>query len=116
MPTTIWPLKKYQLQTAGTGRCITVLFMNELKNLTNVVLGKLGKLVNKQNCYHDLFFIINYNSIIVQVRCITIETKEVARIGYNGFLLPHSYLGEGHGATQKKKAVKSNTDRLLVLQ
>jgi hypothetical protein len=90
--------------------------MNELKNLTNVVLGKLGKLVNKQNCYHDLFFIINYNIIIVQVRCITIETKEVARIGYNGFLLPHSYLGEGHGATQKKKAVKSNTDRLLVFQ
>ena len=25
------------------------LFMNEVKNLTNVVIGKLGKLVHKQN-------------------------------------------------------------------
>jgi hypothetical protein len=25
----------------------------------------------------------------------TIETKEVARIGYNGFLFPHEYSGEG---------------------
>jgi len=30
-----------------------VLFMNELKNLTNVVIGKLGKLVHKQTCSHD---------------------------------------------------------------
>ena len=29
--------------------------MNELKNLTNVVIGKLGKLVHEQNCSHDLF-------------------------------------------------------------
>jgi hypothetical protein len=28
--------------------------MNELKNLTKVVIGKLGKLVHKQNCSHDL--------------------------------------------------------------
>jgi hypothetical protein len=27
----------------------------------------------------------------------TIETKEVARIGYNGFLFPHEYSGEGRG-------------------
>ena len=27
-----------------------------------------------------------------------IETKEVARIGYNGFLFPHEYSGEGRGA------------------
>jgi hypothetical protein len=33
------------------------------------------------------------NTIIVQVRYIIIETKEVARIGYNGFLFPHSYSG-----------------------
>jgi hypothetical protein len=26
-----------------TGRCIAVLFMNDLKNLTNGVIGKLGK-------------------------------------------------------------------------
>ena len=25
----------------------------------------------------------------------TIETKEAARIGYNGFLFPHEYSGEG---------------------
>ena len=55
-----------------------VLFMNELKNLTNVVIGKLGKLVHKQTCSHDFFFyFINYKIIIVQVRCITSETKEV---------------------------------------
>jgi hypothetical protein len=27
----------------------------------------------------------------------TIETKEAARIGYNGFLFPHEYSGEGRG-------------------
>jgi hypothetical protein len=31
------------------------------------------------------------NTIIVQVRYIIIEAKEFARIGYNGFLFPHSY-------------------------
>jgi hypothetical protein len=45
--------------------------------------------------YH-LFF---KNTIIVQVRYIIIETKEVVRIGYNGFLFPHSYSGDGFGAT-----------------
>jgi hypothetical protein len=29
---------------------------------------------------------------------IIIETKEFARIGYNGFLFPHEYSGEGRGA------------------
>ena len=35
-----------------------VLFMNEFKNLTNVVIEKLSTLVDKQNCFHDfvLFF------------------------------------------------------------
>ena len=59
--------------------------MNEVKNLTNVI-RKLGKLVHKQNCSHDFFFFfffINYNIIIVQVRYINIETKEVVRIKYN---------------------------------
>jgi hypothetical protein len=28
----------------------------------------------------------------------TIETKEAARTGYNGFLFPHEYSGEGRGA------------------
>ena len=38
--------------------------------------------------YHLGFF---NNTIIIQDRYIIIETKEVARIGYNGFLFPHSY-------------------------
>ena len=67
--------------------------MNELKNLTNVVIEKLDKLVQKQSCSHDFFYLINYNIIIVQVRYITIEIKEVSRIGYNGFLFPHDYSG-----------------------
>ena len=32
------------------------------------------------------------------IRYSTIETKETARIGYNGFLFPHEYSGEGRGA------------------
>jgi len=46
--------------------------------------GKLGKLVHKQKFFH----FINYNIItgIVQLRYISIETKEVTRIGYNGLL------------------------------
>ena len=36
-----------------------VFLMNELKNLPNVVIGKLGKLVHEQNCSHDFFSILN---------------------------------------------------------
>ena len=35
-----------------------VLFMNELKILTNIVIGKLGKLVHKQTCSHDFKFFL----------------------------------------------------------
>ena len=38
------------------------------------------------------------NTLIVQVRYITIETKEVTRIGHNGFPFPHEYSDEGRGA------------------
>ena len=41
---------------------------------------------------HTIYFF--NNTIIVQVRYIIIETKEFARIGYNGFLFPHEYSGE----------------------
>jgi len=34
---------------------------------------------------------MNYSIIIVQVRHIIIETKEVPFIGYYGFLFPHSF-------------------------
>ena len=37
----------------------TVFLMNELKNLPNVVIGKLCKLVQEQNCSHDFFSILN---------------------------------------------------------
>jgi len=73
-----------------------VLLMNELKNLTNVVIAKLCKLVHKQNCFHDFFLdFMNYDIIIVQVRYITIETTKVACIGYNRFLFPYLYTGQG---------------------
>jgi len=36
-----------------------VLFTNELKNLTNVVIRKLSTIVDKQNCFHDFFYFIN---------------------------------------------------------
>ena len=64
-----------------------VVSMNELKNLTNVVIGKLGQLVHKQN---SRLFFMNYNIIIEQVIYITIDTKEAAPIGENGLLFPHS--------------------------
>ena len=34
----------------------------------------------------------------VCIRYSIIETKEAARIGYNRFLFPHEYSGEGRGA------------------
>ena len=51
---------------------------------------KLGKLVNKQNCY--LNFI--YNIIIVQVKYITILTNILDIHILTGFFPPHSCLGE----------------------
>ena len=45
------------------------------------------------------FFLINYNIISIHIRYIHIEVKEVVCIGYNGFLIPHSYLGGGLDAT-----------------
>ena len=66
---------------------LAVLTMNAIKNLTNVVIGKLGKLVHKHNSSHNFYLYINHNIIIVQVRYITIERKQIAHIGYNGFLL-----------------------------
>ena len=56
-----------------------VLFMNE--NLTNVVIGKLGQLIHKQNCK----FFIDYTIIIVQVRHTTIETKDLLVLDLTGF-------------------------------
>jgi hypothetical protein len=80
-----------------------VLFKNELKNLTNVVIG---------NCSHDCFlYFINYNIIIVQVRYITIETKEIAHIEYYGFPFPHysNSLDEGIGARHLSSHAEKET-------
>ena len=57
----------------------------------------------------------------VCIRYSTIETKEAAHIGYNGFLFPHEYSGEGRGGTsaitrvrmRKKKPVISNTGKFF---
>ena len=48
----------------------------------------------------------------------TIETKEADRIGYNGFLFPHEYSGEGRDTSPeyecaKKKPVISNTSKFF---
>ena len=52
-----------------------VLFMNELKNLTNVVNTFTNKTV-----LTTFFYSINFKIIIVQVIYITIETKDVLDI------------------------------------
>lgn len=79
-----------------------------LKNLTNVVIEKLGKLV------HTTFFggyFINYKIIIVQVRYITIETKEATRIEYNRLLFPHQYYGEGLGVKHQGLHLSINAEK-----
>ena len=35
--------------------------------------------------------VFNFIHAPLSIRYITIETKEAARIGYNGFLFPHSF-------------------------
>ena len=50
-----YPLKRPLIQPG----VFAVLFMNELNNLKKkVVIGKLDKLVHKQNCSHDFLFIL----------------------------------------------------------
>ena len=95
-----------------------------------VVLFGFKNIKSVKNICHTIYFF--NNTIIVQVRYIIIETKEFARIGYNGFLFPHEYSFEGrlglhlsthaeklglHLSTQvlmrKKKPVISNTGHLF---
>jgi hypothetical protein len=61
-----------------------VLFMNELKNSTNVVIGKLGKLVQKQNCSHDFFYFINHVIVIVQ-DTLLLKQKKLPVLDITGF-------------------------------
>jgi len=80
--------------------------MNELKNLTNVVLEKLGKLVHKKKLYSRLFFyLINHNIIIVQVRYITIETKRSYPYWIQWFF-PHAYHQGLHRSIHAEKETR----------
>lgn len=65
---------------------LAVLFMYGLRNITNAVIGKSGIHSQTKLFSRLIFFWINYNTIIVQVRYINIEPKEVARIVHSGFL------------------------------
>ena len=56
---------------------------------------------------YDLGFI--NNTIIVQVRYSTIETKEATRIGYNGFFTP------SHMSNQVKAEVRSMHTHTIVI-
>ena len=94
----------------------------KLSLLIVVLFGFLNiKSVNKIYAIPYLFF---NSTIIVQVRYIIIETKEFARIRYNGLLFPYSYSGDGLDATHlglnlimsthaDKKPVISNTCRFF---
>ena len=54
----------------------TVLIMNEHKNLTNVVIGKLGKLVHKQNCTHDFFILQIITSLLYKLDTLLLNQKK----------------------------------------
>ena len=82
------------IQTTYTGRCYrprfcSTFFINNLKNLTKVVIEKIGKL-SQTKLFLRLFYVRNHNIIVAQVRYIIIETREVGRIGYNGLLFQNS--------------------------
>jgi hypothetical protein len=51
----------------------------------------------------------------ISIRYNTIETKEAARIGYNGFLFPHEYSGEDRGATSFVSIIMYLTCTMIVL-
>ena len=42
--------------------------------------------------------LLNNKRLRLSIRYINMETKEALRIGYNGFLFPREYPGEGGGA------------------
>jgi hypothetical protein len=54
-----------------------VLFMNELNNLMNVLIGKLGKLDHKQNCYHDFFYIYIITSLLYKLDILLLKQKKL---------------------------------------
>ena len=54
-----------------TGRFLQVFFMNEFNNLTNVVIGILGKLVHKQIWKHDNNINTNIAGKKITIACTT---------------------------------------------
>ena len=64
--------------------------------MNNVVTEKLGNSFKRKTVLTTFFLGggINYSIVILQDRYITIGTKEVACLGYNGFLFPHEYSSE----------------------
>ena len=83
--------------------------INAVKRQRN--LGLLKKVLQKSlvGSKLDIFFLdtcIGYS---------TNETKEVDRIGYNGFLFPHEYSGESLGANSFVSIIMYLTCTIIVL-
>ena len=82
-----------------------------------IITGDLNSnlLCSNNNKLIDLVNIFNLKNVIdkptrISIRYNTIETKEAARIGYNGFLFSHEYSGEGRGGG---KNATSNTGKFF---
>ena len=71
-------------------------------NTVDIFSGQLWFIYRNILVVLPVWYIDYYQSDIC-IRYSTIETKEAARIGYNGFLFPHSYSGDGLGARMRKK-------------
>ena len=64
--------------------------MNELNNSTNIVIGKLCKLVHKQNCSHDFFFFFLkilwiIASLLYKVDTLLLKQKKYPLLDIMGF-------------------------------
>ena len=82
-------------------------------NTVDIFSGQLWFIYRNILVVLPVWYIDYYQSDIC-IRYSTIETKEAARIGYNGFLFPHSYSGDGLGARmRKKKLVISRTGKFF---
>ena len=59
--------------------------------------------------------IYGMSSVIICIAYSTIETIEVARIGYNGFF-PHQYSGEVLGAFHIRGRIFNSIDKGIIVQ
>ena len=64
------------------------------KDTNHLILIRLYKMLCICNRSHFVFI---HDTFFICIRYSTIETIEVNRIGYNRFLFPHEYSGEGRG-------------------